>query len=94
MEVIVTNSIRAFLFAGAAIALAGVAFAQSNGAIAGTVRDSKGSVVPGASVTVTNAGQAVTQTVRTNGEGDFNFPVVPPGTYLLTAEFQGFKKSE
>ena len=36
------------------IALAGSAFAQSNGSISGTVQDSHGGVIPGAVVTVAN----------------------------------------
>ncbi len=68
--------------------------AQSNGSITGTVKDTKGGVVPAATVTVTDAAEGVHQTTRTNEAGIFVFPQLPPGTYVLTAEMQGFKKLE
>src|ERR1039457_369662 len=77
-----------------AAALAGAAFAQSNGAIAGTVRDTNGGVKAGATVTVANPSQGVAQTATTNAEGDFVFPLLPLGTYTVIAEMSGFKKSE
>jgi Carboxypeptidase regulatory-like domain/TonB-dependent Receptor Plug Domain len=83
-----------FRIAIAAAAMACAAVAQDSGSITGTVKDSKAGVVPGAMVTVTSADQGVTHTARTNGEGDFSFPVLPPGTYSLAVEVQGFKKSE
>jgi hypothetical protein len=73
------------------LALAGAAFAQSAGAISGTVRDSSGASLPGATITMTNPASAVTQTAATN-QGDFVSPPLPPGTYSVTAEAAGFKK--
>src|SRR5579871_6198663 len=75
-------------------ALALSAFAQSNGSIAGTLKDTNGGVVPGATVEVANPDEGVHQTVQTNSEGDFIFPQLPPGTYRLTVEVAGFKKIE
>jgi len=75
-------------------ALAGAAFAQSNGAITGTVKDSKGGVIVNATVAVSNPSQGVMQTATTNVEGVFIFPLLPPGTYTLIVELQGFKKGE
>jgi len=74
--------------------LAGAAFAQSNGAITGTVKDSKGGVIVNATVAAANPGQGVMQTATTNQEGVFIFPLLPPGTYTLIVELQGFKKGE
>src|SRR5262245_28034511 len=73
---------------------AGVLMAQSNGSINGTIKDSKGGVVAGARVTVSNPDQAVHTTATSNAEGAFVFPLLPPGTYTVTAEMQGFKKAE
>src|SRR5260370_13899756 len=77
----------------AAITVAAV-FAQSSGSISGTVQDSHGGVIQDGAVTVSNPLGGVNQTARTNSEGNFVFPQLPPGTYTITAEMAGFKKSE
>ena len=70
------------------------AFAQSNGSIAGTVKDTNGGVVPGSTVVASDPDQGVAQSTKTNAAGDFVFPLLPPGTYTVTAEMSGFKKGE
>lgn len=57
----------------------------------GTVADSSGAVVPEARLTLTNETTNVKQTARSNERGEYLFPRVPPGTYQLTAELEGFK---
>jgi hypothetical protein len=74
--------------------LTGAAFAQSSGSIVGTVQDSNGGVIQNGTVTVSNPLGGVSQATRTNAGGDFIFPQLPPGTYTITAEMPGFKKSE
>src|SRR5213596_1928171 len=74
--------------------LASAVFAQNNGSINGTIKDSKGGVIAGASVIVSNPEQAVRNNTTTNTEGAFVFPLLPPGTYTVTAEMAGFKKAE
>jgi hypothetical protein len=75
-------------------ALAGSALAQSSGSISGSVQDSHGGVIQDGAVTVSNPLGGVSQTTRTNSEGNFVFPQLPPGTYTVAAEMPGFKKSE
>ena len=58
----------------------------------GTVKDSSGGALPGATVTVVEAERGVTQTAQSGPEGTFVFPQLPPGTYIVTAELSGFKK--
>src|SRR5215470_17401856 len=58
--------------------------------VVGTVRDSSGGVVPGATVTLTNTATAVSVTRTTNAEGSYEFVTVRPGLYVVTAEKQGF----
>ncbi len=66
--------------------------AQVLGSIAGTVRDSAGAVVPGASVTVKGeAGQEFNTT--TNSEGVYNIPAVAAGFYTATITAPSFKTS-
>src|SRR5882672_8690718 len=78
--------IGTFLFA------AGEAQAQVDRAtLTGTVKDSTGAVVPGATVTVTGP-QAPTATT-TNGEGTYLVLSLIPGRYVVSAELSGFQKS-
>src|SRR5664279_3337385 len=74
--------------------LASAALAQNSGSIVGTVRDSNGGVIAGAKVAVVDPSHAVTQTTTTSAEGAFLFPLLPPGTYTLSAQNAGFKKRE
>jgi hypothetical protein len=75
-------------------ALSICAFAQNCGSITGTVKDSGGGVVPGVPVTVLEQSMGLRAAVSTGADGNFIFPQLPPGTYTLTVEAKGFKKSE
>jgi hypothetical protein len=69
-------------------------WAQTQGGITGTVTDASGGAIPGATVTVTNTATRGTRTTTTNAEGLYNFPSLPPGTYELKVELEGFKIAE
>jgi hypothetical protein len=76
---------------------AGLLHAQSqlgSGAIAGRVTDPSGKVVPAATVTVVNTGNALTRNLSTNAEGDFSAPVLPPGFYDVRVQAAGFRPLE
>ena len=74
---------------------AGAVLAQTvTGEIRGTVRDTSGGVLPGVTVTVTNTGTGLTRTDTTNEAGTYVFPSLPIGTYIVSAELQGFRKAE
>jgi hypothetical protein len=82
-----TLSIFLALFASA------YAFAQTvTGSLLGTVIDSAGAVVPGASVQLTNVGTAAVNTATTDSDGIFRFANLLPATYRVTVEAKGFKK--
>jgi hypothetical protein len=61
------------------------------GTILGTVTDATGSVLPGATVTVTNTGTGLTRVAVTDAVGEYTLPSLPTGTYSVTAELSGFK---
>ena len=63
-----------------------------SGTILGTVKDSTGAVVPGATVTVTNMHTGFSRSVVSDTHGEYNAPSIPTGTYSVTAEITGFKK--
>ena len=77
------------------IALAGTAvFAQdiqTKGTIGGIVTDSNGGILPNAKVTV--EGQQANATTQTNDQGVYRVDNLLPGTYTVTVEQAGFKKS-
>ena len=67
------------------------AYAQFDTAsVVGTIRDNTGAVIPGATVTLTNARHGRVATRTTNGEGVYEFLTVRPGSYVVTAEKSGF----
>lgn len=66
-------------------------FAQATGSIRGTVSDASGAVVPGASVTATNSGTALSRTETSNQDGIFVFPDMPIGSYALEISKTGFE---
>src|ERR1700704_5675388 len=59
--------------------------------ITGTVRDTAGAVVPGATVTAKNDATGVTSTQTTNDSGVYAFTALPVGNYTISIEKQGFK---
>src|SRR3954468_10440091 len=71
------------------------ALAQTRGGEAnGTVIDSSGAVVPGASVTFTNQATNIQNTATSNNNGYFVFVNVQSGPYKLKVEKSGFKAVE
>lgn len=69
------------------------AFAQSTGGLTGTVSDINGAVIQGASVTVKNNATSFSRTAVTNDEGRWSLTLLPVGTYDISYEKEGFKKS-
>jgi hypothetical protein len=65
---------------------------SGRGTITGTVSDSTGAVIPGATVTATNNANGITNTTTTTGAGDYNFPNLDPGIYTVTTSAKGFEK--
>ena len=64
---------------------------QITGAITGSVFDSSGAAVAGASVKLTNTGTALARTTATDQSGNFQFLLLQPGTYVIEATNPGFK---
>jgi hypothetical protein len=86
-----SHIILSFVFA---LCLAASAFAQTTGTITGTVTDSTGAAVPGATVTVTNVGTKVARTVKSDAAGRYTASALNIGTYNITASFAGFKLTD
>src|SRR5215510_14948280 len=74
---------------GAAIGLA----QDFRGSITGRVVDNNGAAVANAAVTITNAATNVSSSTTTNESGDYSALYLIPGSYSVTIEAAGFKKS-
>ena len=86
---------RVLMFAMALLlSLSASTWAQEiTGSISGTVKDSAGSAVGGATVTITDsAKKIVVRTVTTGDAGEFSAPLVPVAFYDITVEAANFKK--
>ena len=82
------------VIAGVMLLLPSTVVAQvDTGVIQGTVRDTTGGVVPGASVTLLNVDMGVSFQTKTNEVGLYQFPSVRIGNYTLVAEASGFAPS-
>ena len=61
------------------------------GSIYGTVTDSTGAVVPGATITVTDVRKGTSVKVQTNASGDYTVQDLMPDIYNISISFTGFK---
>src|SRR5690349_5136381 len=64
-----------------------------SGQISGYLRDASQAVISGGIVTVVNEGNRDQRQTTTNSGGYYVFPNLPVGTYTISAEVPGFKKS-
>ncbi len=73
-------------------AMGSSAYGQTfRGTVLGTVTDSSGLAVSGATVTVKNTDTGLVRTVTTGDDGSYSAPELPIGTYSVTVERSGFK---
>ena len=88
------RGVRGFLLVAGILLLSAVsANAQAIGSIFGKVTDSTGGVMPGVTVTVAGTGLQQPLVAVTGATGTYQFPNVPIGTYSVSFELEGFKKS-
>lgn|SRR5579883_2621589 len=70
-------------------------YAQTaTGSIVGTVEDKTGNVVPGARVSLINTGTNEIRTAATNDHGYYSLTLLPPASYRMSVEMQGFSQFE
>jgi hypothetical protein len=68
---------------------------ETTGSIVGTVKDTSGAVVPGATITISDPtkNNVVVRTVTASEDGAFSAPNLSAGNYTVTVEASSFKKS-
>src|SRR6202165_5327184 len=73
---------------------ASLAWTQATTSLRGTVTDPDGKAVTGADVVLANAESRTERTVTTGNQGEYQFLLVPPGSYTLTVKAAGFRGYE
>jgi len=76
------------------LAAAGTIWAQATTSVRGTITDSSGGAVAGATVTITNSESRIERSVITVSDGSYQFLLLPPGKYKLAVSAQGFQHHE
>jgi hypothetical protein len=98
LNVVSAATKKAVLALAATLALSLIcvpAFPQAElGRITGSVSDQTGSVIPGATVTVTDVQRGESRTLTTDGAGVYFAASLLSGTYRVGIEFKGFKTFE
>ena len=80
-----------FLLLVAALLATSPALAQSTATLQGTVSDSKGALLPHATVVARNRGTASERTTQTDTNGNYQFAALPVGLYTVEVRADGFK---
>jgi hypothetical protein len=86
--VVVLSCVFALLWIGSPVA---VGQSSSTGTVTGTVTDSSGAAVPGATVYLADTATGTIRPTTTSDKGLYVFPYVNPGTYSVKVSKQGFK---
>jgi hypothetical protein len=87
------NFMRLVFSVGAVFVFTAVALGQNTGTITGTVQDQSGAVIAGANVKAQNPATNFTRETTSATNGFYRFDQLPVGTYSISVEAAGFKKS-
>ncbi len=75
------------------ILLAESLYGQATGRLLGTVADTSGAVIPGATVTVVSQGTEASRVTLTDDTGRYLIPLLPVGSYTIRVGFTGFQEA-
>ena len=76
------------------LALTGTTTLAQNAQITGTLKDETGGVLQGVAVTARNQDTGLVRTAVSEGAGTYRLQALPPGTYTVTTDLQGFTSGE
>src|SRR3989441_6750892 len=85
------KALLVFLFCCVVLSICPFMYGQANGSFSGTVSDKTGSVISGATVTVTSQGTGLSRETKTDDTGHYLAPLLPVGNYTIRVNYQGFK---
>ena len=85
-------ALQIIVFTIALFCFGGISMAQSTATLQGTVKDEKGSVVPGAKVTARNLATGIERTTQSDSDGAYQIASLPVGGYSIGVEAAGFKR--
>ena len=60
----------------------------------GTVHDSSGAVIPNALIIIANPSKGFSRSTISDGEGNYQLLLLPPGTYVVTATATSFAQTD
>src|ERR1700688_3470797 len=85
---------RSFIFVSIVLMLVAASTWAQTGttSLRGVVTDKSGAAIAGAQVTLLSQEQGQERSTHTQSNGEYEFLLLPPGKYTLTAESDGFRK--
>jgi len=78
----------------AMLASVSAAWGQATTSLRGTVTDPSGKAVAGAAVVLSSSEIKTARNITTGDQGEYQFLLVPPGTYVLSVTAPGFRRYE
>jgi hypothetical protein len=90
----IAKILSGLFFCAVILGLSLTASAQFRAAVQGTVTDSGGGIITGATVNLTNNETGRVQTATTSDNGFYRFSGLAPGSYKVSVENQNFKKKD
>ena len=90
----VSKGLRATAPTAVVLVFAATAWGQATTSVRGTIADTSGGAVGGATVAITNTESHIERTATTGSDGTYQFLLLPPGTYKLVVSAQGFQRYE
>ena len=91
---ILQSVFAAIVWASVTLCMSVLAAGQAATSLRGTVTDPSGSTVAGAKVVLANAESKAERTATTGALGEYQFLLIPPGTYTLNITATGFRSYE
>src|SRR6266480_7068727 len=91
MRISFVNRVLAGALVWSALCVAPCGAQSTNAAVGGQVTDEQGRMVPGVTIVLTNLNTGVTYEAKTNGDGIYSTPNLPPGIYRANVTKDGFK---
>jgi Carboxypeptidase regulatory-like domain len=82
------------VFCSFAFSICPLLYGQATGSFSGTVSDKTGSVITGATVTITSQATGISREAKTNDSGYYLIPLLPVSTYTIQVQSSGFKTVE